>query len=177
MGRQPKPKQKYTIPQEDLIASLSTGETQLSLAKRYGISQPTVSHLAARVKDQIKAAQLRLINEGVDKAIENQLTKIRIGKDLIASATNPGDAKYSKGQVIPGVDNAITLQLADKVEERVLKMAGILPAQASIVLQQLFLSSQSTVFLSPAVSQALKGFSTQLQDHDVIDVTDESDDE
>lgn len=170
-----------------VIPGLVAGRTQVQVAKELGISQPSVSMLAKKVKQQIKDAQLRLINAGIDQAIEGQLAKMQAGKDVLS---NKATTKEIEGkevevipEVIPGVNNAVTLQLGDKVEARLMQMVGILPSHApSVVLNQLFLGSQSNMVLDAGVQEALEGFAGHLigsdpddtSDSEVIDVTDET---
>ena len=172
--------------QDVIIPRLAAGHTQVAIARDMGISQPAVSKLAKQVKQQIKNAQLRLINQGIDKAIESQLAKIQAGKEVLnnKAVTKEIDGKEVEviPEVIPGVNNAVTLQLGDKVEARLMQMVGILPSHApSVVLNQLFLGSQSNMVLDAGVQEALEGFAGHLVGSDpddssnseVIDVTDE----
>lgn len=175
------------VKQDVIIPRLAAGHTQVAIAKDLGISQPAVSKLAKQVKQQIKDAQLRLINAGIDQAITNQLDKLQASKDVI---NNKAVTKEIDGEevevipeVIPGVENSVTLQLGDKVEARLMTMVGILPSHApSVVLNQLFLGSQSTMVLDAGVQEALAGFAGHLassndddtSDSEIIDITDET---
>lgn len=155
------------------IPLLATNVYQADIADELGISQPAVSKIAnkADVKALVDKAQLKFVQAGTQIAIDSQLDKIKAGKAILANETNPDTKPFinDKGKVvyqpyINGVDNGAILQLADKVEQRLLQSVGILPThmQSNVYLT---LIAAGDIHLSNDVINILQKHLTQ----DIID--------
>lgn len=160
------------------IPLLATNVYQADIADELGISQPAVSKIAnkADVKALVDKAQLQFVQKGTQIAIDSQLDKIKAGKAILANKANPkqktlkdSEERILNQSYINGVDNGAILQLADKVEQRLLQSVGILPThmQSNVYLT---LIAAGDIHLSNDVIQILQKHLTQdIIDAEVVD--------
>jgi len=150
------------------IPLLAAGQTQQAVADQLGITQPSVFKIAHKtdVKKLVEAAQLQLVHQGTQIAIDSQIAKLKAGKAIISNQHNPGSTKPDR--YVDGVDNGAILQLADKVEQRLLQSVGILPSnmQSATYIQ---LIAGRDIHLSHDVVDVLRRHLGDVMDAEVVD--------
>lgn len=125
----------------------ATGASERQVAAAIGCSPANAHYLKDRddLQQIIKAAQINLIKNSVEKAVTNQIDKINIG-DTITKKIVAGE-KLNSGAVK-------LLELAQQCENRVLESVGIHNAHTqSIQVNNILVDNRSE--LSPAVERLL----------------------
>lgn len=153
------------------ITLLSMGETQTDTAKALGISQPTAHVIAKKHQEAINELAVSLITASIKPVLDNhrdildlshQLLQIAKGK----KASKPTFQLMARIHML-GLEPKDIIALADKKEERFLKMIGIMPAHTqSIVINQLF-NSQTNISYSPDAIDMVAG---HLDAREIVDV-------
>jgi len=132
---------------KELVSKVIAGSSVLAAANQLGIPKSSAYDLVNRddIQAKIKAAQTKLINDSLQKAIENQSSKIEISQILLN--------KFSEGQELP--DNSKTiLELGDRAEGKLLESVGIHPSHTqSITLTNIMVDN--SVNLSPSIEAML----------------------
>lgn len=165
------------------IPLLTANHTQDDIADQLGITQPRVSQIAnkAEVRQQVEAAQLQFVQQGIKVAISNQLSKLHAGKAILKSQANPDQTVINDDQgnpqpqpYISGVPNRDILALADKVETRLMQSVGILPSHTPSPVYLTLIAGGNITLVNPQVQSALQGYTDDLFDDDVQEAEVES---
>ncbi|MCJ7499986.1 hypothetical protein MUP29_06995 [bacterium] len=128
------------------VALLAAGEKQTVVAKKLGVSQPTISKFARRedIKPLIEQAAELLIREGLAPAIDMVLDTLH---ETLEQGVRDNDHNNTK--------NLLYLRkLGLQVAENILKSAGVFPTHAQApVIQNIVVGSEQV--LAPAVRELL----------------------
>ena len=128
------------------VALLAAGEKQIEVAKKLGVSQPTVSKFARRedIRPLIEKAAAILIKEGLAPAVDLVL-------DTLHETLDQGVLDDDHN----GMKNLLHLRkLGLQVAENILKSAGVFPTHAQApVIQNIVVGNQQ--ILTPAVRELL----------------------
>lgn len=109
------------------------------------------------IKEQITRAQERIITEGVDKAVQNQLDKITLSQTLLQQA--------AEGQELPAHYKTYA-ELGHDAERMVLQSVGIAPSHTQSA--QYLSLTQINLEITPEVARLLRFH----DDDEIIDVRD-----
>jgi hypothetical protein len=128
------------------IALLAAGEKQTVIAKKLGVSQPSISKFARRadIKPLIEKAAAILIQKGLAPAVDLVL-------DTLYKSLEQGelDDDYNR------MKNLLLLRkLGLQVSENILRSVGVFPTHAPAPVIQ-SIASRSEQILSPAVREFL----------------------
>ena len=132
---------------KETVKLLTLNETQREVAVQVGISPATVNRIANRddITAKIKTAQMRLINNGLQTAIQNQQLKIGLSRKILKQ-TADGQETHKLAKTI--------LELGDRAETKLLESVGIHPSHTqSITLTNIMVDN--SVNLSPAIEAML----------------------
>ena len=153
------------------ITLLASGQNQVETAKALGISQTSVHTAAKRHKDDITALAVSLISASLKPVLQNHTDLLSLSHQLLQiaqgkKATKPMFALLARVHMM-GLEPKDIISLADKKEERFMKMVGILPSHTqSIVINQLFQDNR----LQVASPEAVAMVTSQLDSRDALDV-------
>lgn len=110
------------------LSLLAAGNTQGHTAKAVGLGRSKVGQIAKDHKDTINQLALDLIADNTQAIRDNVRLTLNKAHKLLKS----GSRKDIQ-------DNNVILYLADRKEQRLMQMTGILPSHApSVVINQLF---------------------------------------
>ncbi len=127
--------------------AMMQGKSQSAAGEMVGVNRNTIAKYInnADIQDIIKTNQLRVINEGVAEAVENQLLKIKISNNLAGSvlAGNTELPMYYKTYA----------ELGHDAEKQVLNSVGIYPSHAQSI--QVLQLTQINLEISPEVARLL----------------------
>ena len=129
------------------VKLLTLDETQRAVAAQVGISPATVNRIANRddIQAKIKAAQMRLVDNGLQTAVKNQQLKIGLSTKILKQV-NDGKETHKLAKTI--------LELGDKAETKLLESVGIHPGHTqSITLNNILVDNR--VQLSPVIQGLL----------------------
>lgn len=132
------------------MSLLIEGESQHKVSEKIGVSQPTISRLANEetVKEMIESAQLRLYSENLEKIVDNM-------GNLISQAHKILSDEDSTPQKVH--DAKTLLELANRVQQRILQGAGIFPSSSqSILIQNIQNQTNIPGVLSPTGLEYLR---------------------
>ena len=145
----------------EAVAMFVAGANQRDVAERFGVSQPSISHLFGKeeIKEIITSAQKELTIRCLKPAIENIHWLIQ----------NYRKNKIDEnGKTVPLLPRE-QLNHAWDAHKEVLKSTGITPYPTDSKLVQYIYQDNRQVFMSPVMSEALKKYGESLKLPDLID--------
>jgi hypothetical protein len=130
------------------LPDLITGQlSQSGLARQLGVHPSTVNRAMQRdnIQQLIKDAQVKLLTESLDNAVQNQQDKIRLSTKIIA--------QVDKDQPTHPLARTM-LELGDRAEQGLLQATGIHQAHTqSIAITNILIDNRTE--LSPVVESML----------------------
>ena len=146
----------------DILPGLVNGETQETIARNSGCSQPTISRWKDKLAEHIEAFQLQLIEGAGKETIENIIATIKRANILL------NDDTISSKDLS---DSKVILELSHKKEVLVGQSLGVLPSQT----QSTTINNMLSIHTGPASGdiQRIQELIAMRQEQDIIDVTPE----
>ena len=143
----------------DILPALVNGETQESIAKKTGCSQPTISRWKDKLSEHIEAFQLKLIQDSGKEAVDNISLTINRANAIL---TNPEITSKALS------DYKTVLELSHKKEVLVAQSKGIVPSNG----QSVTINNLLSVTTGPDSTdiKRIRELINLRQDQDIIDI-------
>jgi hypothetical protein len=138
----PEPKLEKPWTRRQLIVQLATsGKTQIQLAQEYDVTQPAISHFAARHRQTIEQVRADQENEFAGIAIAEKAIRLATYLDVLDTALKPVPKVNAKGEIMYGLPDEsgerhpimeIDASVAQKILRNVAEELGHLPNRVTL---------------------------------------------
>ncbi len=165
-----------SIEDKAIIAKRSIKESQCSLAKEYGVSQPTISVMLSK-KDQrdIVRREMSKLVANLPDILGAQLEEIKDSQIALRKQLHPELELDSEVMGIDNIDDALALRKYTQSNEReLLKSVGVLPTQTTNqYIQQIYNDNRNQVISHDVLKyMGMKFIKDTSEDEEEVEVVD-----
>jgi tRNA A-37 threonylcarbamoyl transferase component Bud32 len=129
------------------LSGLINGEPQRAIAKRVGVSQPTIHRIRNELKDKLESFQLQLIDSAGQQTVDNISTTIGRASSVLHDPT----IKHEDLS-----DHKTLLDLSHKKEVLVAQAMGILPSHSPATIINNIVFQDNRTSISPEIQQIMQ---------------------